>query len=66
LNNPSTGFKISFNQDCWLPFIKRFAEKLHEVHPSALIFFEPVPNELPPTILNEEDNALGLAVYSPQ
>ena len=52
---PNTTTPINFSEDCYLPFIKLFINSIKSVDPSALVFFEPIPNEDPP-VLSYDDS----------
>lgn len=43
------GRPVDFSRDYLRPFVNRYAEKIHEVDPSALIFLETDPRMPPPT-----------------
>ncbi|KAJ3021061.1 hypothetical protein HKX48_009306 [Thoreauomyces humboldtii] len=57
------GSPVNFYHDCYIPFIKRYTEAITAADSSLLIFFEPIPNEDPPTLTLEEDHKQ--LVYSP-
>ncbi|RKP14740.1 glycoside hydrolase superfamily [Piptocephalis cylindrospora] len=46
--NPRTGKHIDFNQDFYLPFVRRYQEVIHQAWSDALIVLCPVPNDAPP------------------
>lgn len=50
---PGNGKPVCFERDCYLPFIRKFTESIHTVLSKAAIFFEPIPNEDPPDLLND-------------
>ncbi len=39
---------VSFEQDYYYPFARRFAQAVHAIDPDAMIFIEGQPNRLPP------------------
>jgi hypothetical protein len=59
--NPATGGPVDFNQDFYLPFTLMYANSIQQEFPEALIFVEPIPQELPP-IFNQRVFNL---VYAP-
>lgn len=61
--HPITGKPINFNNDCYLPFIKMYADAIKQYDGDALIFFEPIPNEDPP--LFGDSDAIDNLVYAP-
>ncbi|KAI8805439.1 glycoside hydrolase superfamily [Cladochytrium replicatum] len=60
--HPKDGSPVDFSRHCYGPFILKFAKALQEVVPEAMIFFEPIPNEQPP-ILREQN--VKHFVYAP-
>ncbi|KAJ3148498.1 hypothetical protein HDU86_007428 [Geranomyces michiganensis] len=58
-----SGASVSFYEDCYVPFIKRFTDAILAEDPTLLVFFEPIPNEDPPALSADHDNAQ--LVYSP-
>ncbi|KAJ3122493.1 hypothetical protein HK098_002791 [Nowakowskiella sp. JEL0407] len=52
--NQLTKQPISFNQDCYLPFIYKFRDAILSVNEKWLVFFEPLPNEVPPDMYEFE------------
>ncbi|KAJ3155211.1 hypothetical protein HDU89_007402 [Geranomyces variabilis] len=57
------GQSVSFYNDCYVPFVKRFTDAILAEDPNLLVFFEPIPNEDPPVLSAESDHAQ--LVYSP-
>lgn len=49
------GTKVNFKDHYYAPFLKKFSDGIREGHPSALFFFEPVPNEDPPLLSKNYD-----------
>ncbi|KAI8607656.1 glycoside hydrolase superfamily, partial [Chytriomyces sp. MP71] len=62
--HPGTSEPLDFYQDFYMPLIRKYAAGIHSVSPDLLIFFEPIPNEDPPT-LNEADRVYPNLVYAP-
>ncbi|KAI8818413.1 glycoside hydrolase superfamily [Fimicolochytrium jonesii] len=60
---PSTGERVNFDQDCYVPFIKRYTDAIVAANPSLFVFFEPVPNEAAFPISKENDSPQ--LVYAP-
>lgn len=58
--DPRTGQAIDFNQDFFLPFIRRYQEAIHEAWTNALIILCPVPNDV-----NDLTNACELPKAHP-
>jgi len=56
------GRAVDFDQDCFRPFVNRFAQAIREIDPRALIFVEPVVGRAPPEW--GPDDARGI-VYAP-
>jgi hypothetical protein len=47
--HPITGKQVDFNKDFYLPFVKKYAAAIHEVHSDAFLFISSVPSNPPPT-----------------
>ncbi|KAJ3105467.1 hypothetical protein HDU97_008083 [Phlyctochytrium planicorne] len=62
--HPVTGKKIDFNDDFYLPFIRKYITAIHNVKASYLVFFEPLPNEDPP-VFSPSDHSIANLVYAP-
>jgi hypothetical protein len=60
----SSGTKVEFREDFYLPFLKRFAIAMKEANSDLLFFFEPIPNEDPPK-LDLAENWHNNSVYAP-
>jgi hypothetical protein len=61
--HPVTNKKISFDQDCYLPFILSYTQAIHQVNPALFSFFEPIPNEDPPRM--DHEALQNTVVYAP-
>ncbi|KAG8923855.1 hypothetical protein FRC02_010851 [Tulasnella sp. 418] len=47
--HPLLGKKVDWYQDCWYPFIKRWADRVHSIAgKDKILFLEPIPNEFCP------------------
>ena len=44
--HPDTGEKIDWYTDCYFPLAKRWSERVRKVSPDAIVFFEPIPNQV--------------------
>ncbi|KAI9333868.1 glycoside hydrolase superfamily [Obelidium mucronatum] len=64
VTNPATGEPIEFYKDFYMPMVKRYKNAIKAVRSDHLIFFEPIPNEDPPE-LDEEDREEPNYVYAP-
>ncbi|KAJ3414951.1 hypothetical protein HDV05_005782 [Chytridiales sp. JEL 0842] len=62
--HPITGQHLNFDQDFYLPFIKKYIDGIHSVNPNLLVFFEPVPNCDPP-VFSDEDKMNKNVVFAP-
>ena len=58
------GSPVDYNQDFYLPFIKRYIQAIKQVKQSYSVFFEPIPGSDPPVWLEKEQIKQGL-VYAP-
>ncbi|KAF9425926.1 hypothetical protein BGZ76_003018, partial [Entomortierella beljakovae] len=48
--DPNTGDTYSYDTRAFLPFCRRFAQAIREVHNAAIIFLEPPIYEIPPSL----------------
>ncbi|KAJ3030404.1 UNVERIFIED_CONTAM: hypothetical protein HDU68_009218 [Siphonaria sp. JEL0065] len=64
VTNPATGESIEFYKDFYMPMVQRYKNAIRAVRSDHLIFFEPIPNEDPPE-LGEEDREEPNYVYAP-
>ncbi|KAJ3082647.1 hypothetical protein HDU99_002037, partial [Rhizoclosmatium hyalinum] len=62
--HPATGKPIDFYDDCYMPMMRKYTAAIQKVNQDHLVFFEPIPNEDPP-VLTEEDRAHPNLVYAP-
>jgi hypothetical protein len=60
--NKRAGEKVDFQRDYLVPFARRYAEMVHSVDPTKIIFFEEVPELRSPVVAPGE---LGEMVYAP-
>ncbi len=58
------GTPANYNQDFYLPFIKRYIHAIKRVKSDYSVFFEPIPGTDPPVWLEKEQVKQGL-VYAP-
>ncbi|KAI0222687.1 hypothetical protein L0F63_006576, partial [Massospora cicadina] len=58
----AAGAPVDFNQDFYLPFVRRFAAAIREAEPELIVFLAPIPNQPPPKLRAGE---LGAVVYAP-
>lgn len=59
------GSPVHFKEDFYAPFLKKFAAAVREGNPDLFFFFEPVPNEDPPNLIEEKSDWLQNSIYSP-
>ncbi|KAJ3082648.1 hypothetical protein HDU99_002038 [Rhizoclosmatium hyalinum] len=62
--NPKTGAPINYYNDFYMPMVRRYKAAIQSVRPDHLVFFEPIPNEDPPTLTDTDRNEQGY-VYAP-
>lgn len=60
----ANGKKIEFYSDCYVPFLRDFAQAIEKEDDSKIFFFEPIPNEEPPILL-PGDICFDKTVYAP-
>ena len=44
--HPDTGEKIDWYTNCYFPLAKRWSERVRKVSPDAIVFLEPIPNQV--------------------
>jgi hypothetical protein len=59
------GEVAEFKQDYYVPFLKRFATGIAAVDPTLMFYFEPLPNEEPPKIIDDLSGWHSNTVYAP-
>ncbi|KAJ2998866.1 hypothetical protein HDV02_003976 [Globomyces sp. JEL0801] len=63
--NRPDGTPVDFKQHYYAPFLKKFAEGIHEGDDTLIFLFEPIPNEDPPMLLSEDTKWLDNCVFAP-
>jgi hypothetical protein len=59
------GTAINFRDEFYLPFLKKFAVGIREANPDFIFLLEPIPNEDPPNLMNEDAEWHSKCVYAP-
>ncbi|KAG8888988.1 hypothetical protein FRB98_006252 [Tulasnella sp. 332] len=59
---PADSEKVIFVADFWRPFWRKYAKRIRESHPEAIIFVQPPVFVAPPPL--EEEDLMGRAAYS--
>jgi hypothetical protein len=63
--HPQTQKPVHFNEDYYLPFIRKYFKAISQEFPASLLLFEPIPNSDPPRFTDDDRKLFKNMVYAP-